>query len=189
MLNFIKCEIIPNKFDKSGTGTPLIELTYNLGKKDVSWSFGVSKAIEFMKAVESNWNDYQEHKDSLWSCTVQFNNNGVITEYPITRTKIEVLNHYKNEIYEYISSNHKSSSAIAEPKIVIVEDNNTGDYIPTLYLPCYQKGQYDEGEGLLPLTLTQKECKYLFDTDSTGVTIKTLKSWNEQNPENHMYIR
>lgn len=172
-IEFIKSAEIPNKFNEGGA--PLLALYYSLGKKEVEWSFGSSKAKKFLKVLGDNWDDYLAHKDELWKVDVDFGIEGA-KPFEMNRTRIQVLNHFKSDVEAYIKKYYVPAVAISEPRIEIIENKVTGDYVPTLLLPCYEKKPEDEGEGKIPRKFTQKDCKYLFDADATGITMKDIRA-------------
>ena len=175
-INFIKCDCVPNKYNPEGA--PLCALYYDTGKGKVEWQMGVVKAIKFLQVVDEMYDDYikNDGKHNSWQTIVDLGNkpDGKPNRFKLSWVRLEVLKHYYENIKEYISLYSESKEAISEPKI-ITEMDKYGDYIDYLALPCYAKKVNDTGEGLIPKMMTQRDCAYMFDQESKGVTMRVLK--------------
>ena len=174
-IDFVKSERTTKEWQ--GRTYQTLTLTYNLGKREVPWQFSTSVATKLLEAYESpkGWEDYQKHIDEKWSLDV------VIPSWkePFTfsPTKIQVFNHYIEDVKAFIRENAKQRKIITEPVVEMTEDPDTGDYVKTLYIPCWEKSEYEQGEGLAAMSISRSNAKYMFDTGCiSGINIADIKA-------------
>lgn len=181
-INYTKFENIPNKYQPEGA--PLACLTYNTGNWEVNWAFGVNKAIKFLAVVDEQYDDYVKNdgKNNNWQTIVDLGAkpDGKPNRFKLSWVRLEVLKHFENELRDYVAQYSTPKEAIPEPKIISKMDKN-GDFIDYLALPCYAKKINDIGDGLIPKLMTQKQCAFMFDPESKGVTMRVLKEHHDSN--------
>jgi len=170
-IEFVKVE--KTMRDYKGKQYPNLVLSYNLGKRVVDWGFSVTSAKKLLKAHDEKWEDFKAHEGEQWSTPVDLFNKGDMFEF--SRTKIQVFHHYLDEVKQFIKENSRPQVVVKEPKVEVIEDEDTGDYIKTLLLPCYPNEE--GGEGLGAYKLTKKNAEYLFNVNSTsGIHIVDIKN-------------
>lgn len=98
--------------------------------------------------------------------------------------KLDLLIHYKAEIEEFLKKYPYKAfvrTAIEKP-FVKVEERGV-DYVKVLYLPCWEKGENDEGEGLIPKKITQKSADFLLKRAFGGSAFKAFQAGIAENME------
>lgn len=177
MLTFTEAKEVPNT--RNPNGEPWIALGYAIpGRKPDNWTFGNAKAYVYLKNLDDMIEAKKAHnpENGLFSFTVIMNEGSKFqTEQSITSSKLELLIHYRGEIEDYLA-NHPyvpfRRTAIENP---VVKTEEVGiDYQKVLYLPCWEKKEEDDGEGLIPKKFTQKNAKFLLEKAFNGSALKTF---------------
>lgn len=181
-LYYTKAETVPNKTNPEKE--PWLSLGYKLNptdKREKDFTFGSKKAYYFLKELDEMIKVRESFKPS--SETPFFKYNIVIdegtrfaSEVEITEGKFLLIQHYKADIEEYLKEHpfvpfHRT--AIPEPKVVMEERGI--EYVAVLYLPCWEKGPADDGEGLIPKKLTQSNAKFIMTKACNGQVLQTFK--------------
>lgn len=181
-LYYTKAETVPNKTNPEKE--PWLSLGYKLNptdKREKDFTFGSKKAYYFLKELDEMVKVRESFKPS--SETPFFKYNIVIdegtrfaSEVEITEGKFLLIQHYKADIEEYLKEHpfvpfHRT--AIPEPKVVMEERGI--EYVAVLYLPCWEKGPADDGEGLIPKKLTQSNAKFIMTKACNGQVLQTFK--------------
>lgn len=181
-LYYTKAEIVPNKTNPDKE--PWLSLGYKLNptdKKEKDFTFGPKKAYYFLRELDNMIAAHEEHANSgdksffKYKITID-EGTRFASEVEITEGKFLLIQNYKEDIENYLAEHpfvpfHRT--AIPEPKVVMEERGI--EYVSVLYLPCWEKGPEDDGEGLVPKKLTQSNAKFLMTKACGGQVLQTFK--------------